>query len=316
MNGPAPVPDPIESARRCLASIEADMAIAIPSCGEGIGILPLLESLWDGMKALGLEDAPVFLSDSSDDLTTVQAARSWSKTSGARLVVDHSDVRRSLKAALNVAIKWATTSVVVFTNADVVIPASSLAALLVTLLETPENEVAVGVALPDPQSHSFCRRAASFQLRAAARVMALSPPGMRSEGAFWAARRSFYKDFLFPEGSGSIADDVELAKAVNSGHHHGTTSPRAIVYKLPAGSMRDFCLQTRRSLISASEIQKPGDSRRRLTAFLEESVRDPTGAVLYSLYRIYCKLRSSRFDAGSNSETWEPSESTKRTAQG
>ena len=313
MNRPAHA---IDSARRCLASIEADIAVAIPSCGEGIGILPLLESLWDGMNVLGLEKAPIFLSDSSDDLTTVQAARSWSKTSGAKLVIDHSDVRRSLKAALNVAIRWATTSVIVFVNADVVIPEFSLAALLVALLETPDTEVAVGVALPDPRSRSFRRHAASFQLRAAARVMDLSPPGIRSEGAFWGARRSFYKNYLFPEGSGSVADDVELVKAVTAGNHRGTTAPRAIVYKIPSGTVGDFCLQTRRSLASGKDIRKTGDWRRRLTAFLQESIHDPVGATLYSLYRVYCRIFARRFDKVSNSETWEISESTRRQARG
>ncbi|MDA8265379.1 MAG: glycosyltransferase family A protein [Actinomycetota bacterium] len=291
------------------------IAIVLPAYGEGRGITPTLESLWHGMKALGISGAPVFLSDSSPDSATVDAATTWANTSGASLVIDHSDVRRSLKAALNVALAWCRSDLMLVTVADVIVPTDSLASLLGTLLADPRPAIAVGVAKPDPTARGLCYKAGAFQLRTVAREVDLRPPEMRAEGALWGAWRSFYEELRFPEGVGSIADDVELAKAVAARGVRAVTSKGALVYKIPAGTLRDFCLQTRRFYYATAGMRTRRRDWLSYGALVQEAACDPIGALCYAAYRLYGAAFASRFAAAAHSETWDPSPSTKRAGE-
>ncbi|MHB1613709.1 MAG: glycosyltransferase family 2 protein [Actinomycetes bacterium] len=189
-----------DDVRRYLAEGRPSITIAIPAYNEGSGIVATLESLWAGMRALGITKSPIFLSDSSSDLGTVEAAESWAQQAGCKLVVDHSDNRRSLKAALNVILRFSRSDILIVTVADVVVPEESLTVLLATLLTSPYPDVVVGVGKAHPLTKGLRRRAGAFQIRAVERVVELSPPAMRAEGAFWGAWRRFYGTYRFPEG--------------------------------------------------------------------------------------------------------------------
>ncbi|MHB1553630.1 MAG: hypothetical protein ACYCSX_11330 [Acidimicrobiales bacterium] len=102
----------VERVRDVLRQERIGVTVAVPSYGEGQGIVPTLASLWDGMVQLAFSDATVVLSDSSPDSAIVDAAGQWASTVSARLVVDHSVWRRSLKQALNVALATCETDVV------------------------------------------------------------------------------------------------------------------------------------------------------------------------------------------------------------
>jgi len=305
----------LETVRELIAAKRPSITIAIPAYGEGDGILPTLDSLWAAMSVLDLSDVPVFLSDSSMESATVDAATSWAQSVGAVLVVDHSDMRRSLKQALNVVIEQCYTDLLLVLVSDIIVPEQSLGALLIALIGPPQPRVAVGVACPDPAVEGLRYRAGAFQLRAVRRQVSLSPPDMRAEGAFWGAWRSFYGDFRFPEGKGSVADDVELAKAVAAQGVDGVTVKEALVYKVPPGSLRDFCLQTRRSYFAVSAKERRSRDLVAWRAFAEELARDPIGAALYVSYRLYAAAFAARFADAAHSETWEPSPTTKRATR-
>lgn len=304
----------IDQARRLVQEEELSVAVVVPSYREGAGVVATLASLWDGMVQLGLAGAPIFLSDSSPDASTVTAARQWASEVGCHLVVDHSEHRRSPKEALNVAIAACDTDVVVVTNADVVVPVTSLAHLIVTLCGAEAADVVVGLAAGDPWARQLRYGAGRFQLNVVGRLVRSGDGAIRAEGALWAARRRFYAQWRFPIGEGSIADDVELARAVSAGGFRGKTASGALVYKVPPGSIRDFCLQTRRfyySIAGASGVRREGAQWR---AFAAEAARDPVGAVLYSVYRAVAAVSAWRWAESANSEMWELSQTTKRSS--
>lgn len=114
--------------------------------------------------------------------------------------------------------------------------------------------------------------------------------------------------------NGSVADDVELVKAVAAQGYHGITAKGTLVYKIPPGTIRDFCLQTRRSHFATTAAE--GRSRDLVTwqAFAEEVARDPIVAALYVSYRLYAAIFAGRFADAAHSETWEPSPTTKRNS--
>lgn len=307
----------IPSVRAVRGRVSGDglsVTVVVPAYGEGDGIVATLRSLREGMCLVGLDSAPMFLSDSSPDMTTADAAHQWAATVGCKLMLDHSDERRSLKAALNVALEHMSTDVIVVTVADVIVPPESFANLLATVTEPHGPDVVVGLAIADPSVTDLRYRAGSFQLSAVARRVRSGGTGMRAEGAFWAARRSFYEHWRFPIGHGSIADDVELARTIRDGGFSGMTATNAVVYKVPPGSMKDFCLQTRRCYHATRDDRPAVRGLGEWRAFGAEAVRDPVGAVLYCAYRSYAVMSARRWEAATHSETWETSLSTKRGA--
>jgi len=309
------MPDAIHTIERIRAVLQQDrigITVVVPSCGEGSGIVPTLASLWDGMVQLGLEDASIFLSDSSPGHATVDAARQWASTAGCRLLVDHSDERRSLKQALNVALASCETDVIVVTNADVVVPAASLAYLIEPICALHCADVVAGVAAPDPSAKGFRHRAGTFQLNVVHRLVRTGDSSMRAEGALWAAHRRFYAQWRFPIGQGSVADDVELARTVEAGEFRGVTVADALVFKVPPGSIGDFCLQTRRCYFATADHRPAVRSTAEWKAFGAETARDPLGSTLYVAYRVAAAVTARRWARSAHSETWEPSLSTKR----
>jgi hypothetical protein len=288
------------------------VAFGITAYNEGPGIVVTLDSLWAGIQSLGLHAAPLFLSDSSDDPLTVQAAEEWARGTQCNLVVDHSAARRLPKAALNVILSSCRTDLLVVTNADLVIPAESLALLLGAALMPPFPDIAVGATWPDPSARGLRYRAGAWQLRVVQRLAARAPTDeVRAEGAFWCARRRFVEKFRFPEGSGSIADDVELQRAVVSRGYRGANVSSAIVYKIPAGSPHDFALQTRRYHFAVGD-QPPRRSRQDWSALRFEAARDPIGAVLYCAFRCYAFVFRRQIALATDKEMWEPAATTKR----
>jgi|GEM_PF-5564976 len=141
--------DIIDRVRATIREGKTGISVVVPSYGEGRSIVPTLASLHEGLALLGVPDAPVFLSDSSPDGATVEAAVEWAATVGCQLTVDHSDERRSVKQALNVALAWCDTDIVVEANADVIVPPASLAHLIAPICVQQSADVAVGVAAPD-----------------------------------------------------------------------------------------------------------------------------------------------------------------------
>lgn len=144
--------------------------------------------------------------------------------------------------------------------------------------------------------------------------MSLDPLGvapLRAEGALWGAWRTFYEGYRFPEGSGSISDDIELTKAVERGRGLGLTARDALVYKIPPGSLHDFCVATLRFYYASGKSQLQ-DFVKYKEVFFQEARHDPLKAMAYVAYRLYAIAFASRFVQGANSETWEIAWTTKR----
>jgi hypothetical protein len=296
------------------------LSIGIPAYDEGNGILPTLESIWRGLRSLDLTGTQLIVSDSYHlpELSSVPSASEWARRTGALIECDSVERRRTLKEALNIILDRADTDVLILVNADVVVPTESLQAMLFYLLAPPTPDAAIGTILPDPAYSGRDRRAGAWQMRAVWRASQLSAPtvgpqSFRAEGAFWGVRRSFYSHFRFPLGSGSIHDDVELTRTLISGNYLCRNAAEAFVYKVPPGSLSDFCSATIRFRAAA-----PDQKRRRseYTAALIEAVLDPRGALKYAVARAWCRRHRGHLENESGSEQWHVLDSTKRRRLG
>jgi cellulose synthase/poly-beta-1,6-N-acetylglucosamine synthase-like glycosyltransferase len=225
-------------------------------------------------------------------------------------VVDRSERRRSQKEARNVIMERASSDLLVHVDADVIVPPTSLFHLLRCLTEPPLPAVAVGVAAPDPHYRSVRHRAAAWQMNATRRYASWLPvDAVRAEGACWAAWSSFYREYRFPLGAVSLHDDISLALHLRERALSVRNCWKAVVYKVPAGTLRDFMLQTLR-FYAAGGASTP--RLRQLAAGAVEAAKDPLGAGLYVHARIWA-VREQRRRPTTWGETWEVTSSTKRS---
>ena len=267
-----------------------------------------LQSVLEAASSLGLRGVTVILSDSSETTETVDAARAWAQQKDVQLLVDRSERRRSAKEARNVLMARASSEILVQVDADVVLPAASLFHLLSCLTE-PAPKVAIGTTLPDPRVRGLAYGASRWQLKAVRRHASWLPAdAVRSEGAFWAAWRSFYSAYRFPVGAESFMDDVILARHLIEQGIEVRNCWRAVVYKLPAATLRDFMLQTHRGYAAGGAHPR---RRQELGAAAVEAAKDPLGALLYARARLW-SAREQRRRPSSWEEEWDVARSTKR----
>src|SRR5436190_1440937 len=83
---------------------------------------------------------------------------------------------------------------------------------------------------------------------------------------------------------------------------------RAVVYKLPAATLRDFMLQTHRGYAAGGAHPR---RRQELGAAAVEAAKDPLGALLYARARLW-SAREQRRRPSSWEEEWDVARSTKR----
>jgi hypothetical protein len=284
------------------------VTFAMPSYEEGPGIAVALEALQRAKQHVGLVDAPVLVSDSSPTKVTIDAARKWAEQSGAQVRIDHSANRRSLKQALNAILDATGSEFLVVTVADVTVTPAGLADLLAPLVSDAPPDLVIGASLPDPTVRSLAHRAGAWQTRAVWRAVAALPStAVRADGAFWAMGRRFIDEYRFPVGSGSIADDAELARALRAGAYRARSMPSAVAYRVPPGSFADFCARLERSRVANPEHRRFSTE---YAAALAEAISDPLGAVLYTVQRL--RIGVSRRGRTPITETWQPDLSTKR----
>jgi Glycosyltransferase like family 2 len=298
----------------------ASVSFGIPAYNEGDGILPTLRSLWDALGALRLTNSVVILSDSYDQpgRSSAPAATSWARDVGAKLEINTVDRRRSVKEALNVVFEQARSDVLILVNADVLVPTQSLLSMLNALFSAPRPIAAIGTILPDPAFSSLNHRAGAWQMRAVWRASRLSarwigPNSFRAEGAFCGVWRAFYSTYRFPVGTGSIYDDVEFTRALVNGRCPCRNATEAFVYKVPPGSVADLCSGTLRFRAASPEHRRHANE---YVAALVETVRDPLGALLYGVGRIWCRRHRLRDSDDSFSEQWRVLDTTKRRRKG
>ena len=296
---------------------DSTVGFGVPAFNEGDGILPTLESLWEGLSKLRLTASQLILSESYDQvaLSSAQPAFEWARSVGAKLEIDSRDQRRSAKEALNIVFARARSDVLILVDADVLVPVQSLAAMLHCLFATPRPIAAIGATLPDPTFGGMRHRAGAWQLRAVTRATSLAPRSItgpnsfRAEAAFCGAWRDFYSAYRFPIGSGSISDSVELSRALVSGGYPSLNVAEAFVYKVPAGSLIDLCSGTVRSRVSNPEHRRRGNE---YAAAIIEAARDPFGALLYTFARFWCWRNRGRLLNDADSEQWQMGTTTKR----
>jgi hypothetical protein len=291
----------------------ATVAFGVPTFNEGAGVRDTLESLRAAAAGCGIAPFQVTLSDSSDTTETVDAALGWAdERTDVELVIDRSELRRSLKEANNVILGLTKADALVIAVGDVVVPVASLAELLLGLATKPRPVVAFGCSFPDPGARELRYRASAWQIRATWRLASLLPESYpRADGALWCAWRSFYADYRFPIGTGSLHDDAELRDHLVAHDLPLRNAWGARALKIPAGTYADFRRQTSRWNQVAG-----GDTVRRslaLRAGLLEAVHDPVGAVCYALYR--GRLAADRRRREPHSEYWEVTASAKRGSE-
>jgi hypothetical protein len=258
----------------------------------------------------------VALSESSPTDYAVVEAKLWADHVQCTLVVNHSPTQRILKEALNAAFAMPEVSdadIVIITNDDVVLDISSVGYLIDALQANPNAVFAVGSTLPDPSFRSGGRRAGSWQLYVVNRLAKLLPiTCARSEGALWATRGSFAKTFRWPIGSGSIADDVEIARYVVNHGLMALNVASATVYKIPPKGFKEFKGQTRRSQDSkVPELSNQVPRILKLRAVLRVFLAHPLSGFTYIVYRLRIATPSQKHE-DPTSETWSRQASTLR----
>lgn len=291
------------------------VSFVMPSYLDGTSIIEPMASLWTAAKALGLDDFVIVLSDSGSSRTTVDAAQDWATTAGAPLRVDHSDERRSQKAALNAAFTDPVVreaDLVVVMVSDVIISPESLAALLGCLLEG-NRVVAFGIGPPDRRDLTLGGLAGAWLMDAVVRWAQRLPDEDAPHvcGAFWAVRGQFLKDFRFVENRGSLADDVFLAEYVRSLGMHIGNAWAAEAVGLPRANLRELTQLVARGHVAAPTRRRV-DSEKILAATVQ-AFRDPIGFILYVVYRIAGRI-GRRWLVPSNAvgETWDRAAGTLR----
>ena len=276
----------------------------------GSGIRATVDSLSGAADALGLPPPSVILSDSSETEETVAAVRTWAEETGARVQVDRSPRRRATKEASNAIFERATADLLVFLDDDVLILPRGLRALLLALTEDPRPEVAVGIGAPDPRYRDLRYRASAWQMRVVNAIAARLPGDEpRAQGCFWGARRSFYQRYRYPVGSGHVAGDLELTRYAREHAVAMRNAWRAKALKVPAGTLRDFYLQTYRFLVERANHRRSWHFR----VAASEAARDPVGAAAYLYARAWSAVVGRRRLGNRGlGEEWEISVTTKR----
>jgi glycosyltransferase involved in cell wall biosynthesis len=288
---------------------QTSLSVGIPAYNEGPGIVHTLRSVVEGIVTLGLPGVTIILSDSSDTTATVDAARSWMQDKDVQFVVDRSERRRSSKEARNVLMARASSDLLVQVDADVIVPSASLYHLLRCLTDTPAPVVAIGAGSPDPKVRGRAFRASVWQLNATQRYASWLPDdAVRAEAACWGAWRSFYSEYRFPVGAGSPVDDVCLAQYLTERNVSVRNCWRAGVYKIPAGTLKDFFLQTHRGYAASGTAVK---GLKEIAAAVVEAAKDPVGAGYYIRARFW-SAREQRRQSAEWREEWEVTQSTKR----
>jgi hypothetical protein len=135
----------------------------------------------------------------------------------------------------------------------------------------------------------------------------LGDDAIRAETACWGAWRYFYSDYRFPVGADSPVDDVCLAQFLSEHDVRVRNCWRTVAYKVPAGTLNDFFLQTHRGYAASSTKR----ARRELGIAIVQALKDPVGATLYARARIW-SAREQRRRRGTWDEEWAVTQSTKR----
>ena len=86
----------------------------------------------------------------------------------------------------------------------------------------------------------------------------------------------------------------------------------AVVVKVLPGTIRDFCMQTRRSYFATAGDRSAVRSSTEWKAFAAEAGQEPLGAALCGADRAVAAVTARAWARPAHSETWEPSTSTKR----
>ena len=267
------------------------LAVVIPSYASGASILPTLNSLHKSVRAWSDESYTLVLSDSSPDHDICVQVRGWSAQVGCTLVIDHSDQRRIIKEALNVAFskkEVATADIVIVTNDDVVVDVNCISEIVRALSENADAVIAVGCVLPDPLHATGRRSAGAWQMELVTRIARYQGPNVfRSEGALWGTRGQFAGNYRHPIGSGNIADDVELRDFVKQSNLGALNVHQAVVYKIPASGFSEFALQTHRSQFSLKTSNKVAVARAtKLRAIAQGIIGSPRGASKYFAHQL------------------------------
>lgn len=249
---------------------------------------------------------------------TVAAVEEWSAKQDNRPITVRSSRQRRGKAAdlgdfhgrLLAEGRYDETVIVV--DADVTVTAGSLAALLEPLDQDPSVAVAWGVDQPDDCSVGHW--ASAFQMEATTELARRNGPAApRAYGRFFAYRASALQGFIWREGS--VVDDIQFAVWVQDEHVPVATAWRATVAVTPAGSYRDFYLQTYRFFF-AQGIDPPIDEAARLDghdrirALITTTARHPMWCVAYVVARAFAVSRHALWPQVF-SDQWHRPNSTK-----
>jgi hypothetical protein len=268
------------------------------------------------VRAWSDESYTLVLSDSSPDDDICSQARGWSAKVNCTLVIDHSNQRRNIKEALNVAFskkEVANAEIVIVTNDDVEFDVTCISEMVRALSEDADAAIAVGCVLPDPLYASGRRSAGAWQMELATRIARnLGPNAPRSEGAIWGTRGKFASKYRYPIGSGNIADDVELRDYVKQNNLGALNAHQAVVYKIPSEGIMEFAIQTQRSQVSSKTASNVAIApTMKLRVVVQGILGSPIGAMKYFAYRL-CLLAGAGKKEVNTKENWDRALSTRR----
>ncbi len=299
--------------------------LVVPCYNEERTIGACLDALRDAALPDGAEWLEwIVLDDASSD-STVERAAAWAR--------DHQDVPLTIRrsaARLGKAVELegarrrllehgAPEAVMVVCDADARVGQRSLEALVTPFVADPTLAVASGICVPSGPRRR--RLASRFQLAVVEELArSAGPSAIRAAGPLFAIRPARLAGFSWR--AGFVADDTQLAAYVarEAAPHRSVES--AVVEVLPAGSWRDFYLQTYRAFAAEREMgtQVPSSSatvpRNELLRALVRAVRrEPLGPPAYAVARLV-SAAMHRYSPAPFEDRWKTAASTKEVPSG
>jgi glycosyltransferase involved in cell wall biosynthesis len=286
--------------------------VVVPTFNERERVQRCLSSIAESKVPDGFELHEIFVLDGASTDDTVSCVQRWaSENPNLELTIRISSHREGKAADLGnfhtELSKGAGDEIVVICDADVAIRLDSLGALLQPFQNDAELAITFGVDHPD-DCH-LGRWASSFQMLAVtALAKTLGEKTPRAYGRFFAYRVNALMDFTWsPKDS---LDDLQLLSFIEATSLPCKSVWSAQVDVTPAGSFRDFYLQTTKFHVATAHVNVEKIGYRTWLAPARIAFEHPHWALAYIVARCAATWQH-KFNSVEFGHRWVPPTSTK-----
>lgn len=291
-------------------------AIVIPTYNEEHSIERLLDSLFLATRQSMEQLTSIFIIDDASTDKTLLRVEAWhNEHQNIPVTILGRSVRSGKINLINFALReiGPTADLLFLFDADVRVEMSAISRILQHFMQDPDLAIVWGGALPDPQIKSWRYAASAAQMRLAYLAASNEPPSfIRAEGKITALRSSAFSEaYLDPR---LINDDYQLSVETMKRGLTSHSEMKAIVYAIPASSLRDFAIQTYRwnqgESLSLDKLPTPS-VRAKFTALFHVLLSSPLALGVYIFYRVVIRIMKSKWDHPISAQ-WPIAQTTKR----